>query len=1856
MNNATTGVGDLVLLDPLTEENLVENLRKRFMANEIYTYIGNVVVSVNPYQVLPIYSQAKMLDYSGRHLYEMPPHIYATADAVYRAMKERRDQVVIITGESGAGKTESTKKVIQYFASITSTNTGTAKGNIEDQVIQANPMLEAFGNAKTIRNDNSSRFGKFIRVQFSNQGKIAGADIESYLLEKSRVVRQQPGERCFHIFYQLLAGASDSLAETLLLNRDPASYTFLAKSTFFVDEVNDALEFKATRDAMTVMGFSEEESLNLFKTIAAILHFGNIKFGQSKRSEYADSILNNEEAEIVSHLLGLSVQDFTKALLRPRIKTGNEYTIQGRTLDQVVYSVEALSKATYERMFKWLVGRINKAIETKSSRTHFIGVLDIAGFEIFKFNSFEQLLINYTNERLQQFFNHHMFDIEQEEYKKEGIDWDFIDFGLDLQPCINLIEKSMGVLALLDEECLFPKATDTSFAEKLHANHHGRSENYSKPGYSKNQDVGDFQIHHYAGTVTYSVDHWIDKNKDPLNDNVVELLQRSTNAFIADIWTDRKTADRRKKGSQFVTVGQLHKEQLTNLMETLLNTDPHFVRCIIPNELKKPMTLDAKLTLHQLRCNGVIEGIRICRKGFPNRILFQEFRQRYSLLAPGELPPGFMDGRKAAQVLVKALQLDASEFRIGNTKVFFRAGVLGRLEEARDAKLATTITEIQAYCRGLLTRRRYRSLQDQLVGIQIIQRNVRSYLVLRQWPWWKLFTRVKPLLNVARAEEDLRQKEEALAAAQAKLQKEEDARKNLESEVSKLDEARRRLETDLEIERDAAAEAEERAAALKAQKDELDAQLLELEERLDEEQETNTQLSTAKRKLEVQVDELRKQVAEETVNSERLQAEKQQRENTIRDLEQELSEVTELSTRLNKEKKTAEDQVQQITQLLQVSEDKVNNLGRLKTKLESQVADTEAALEAQRKETAELDKAKRQVEATLKSTTETLNETVRQKQEVTNSLAKKTAEALELAGKLEEADQQISVLQRRIRELELKVEELEDDLQSERAARAKVEKQRDELAKKLEDLEDRLEEAGGATAAQIEVNKQREQQVTDLKNEVQTLKKQGEEALAALKKKTAQSEEELQEKLETALRAKSKLESDSSKLAEQSGSLGSRVSSLEQANAALEKQRKQLEESLQASNSKLDAVTKSEAALKNAKAKLDTENAEYAKQVSALEANVTALTRTLKTQEQAHDEAVALTEQESKAKTDAQSKLRDALGKVAQLQETIEEDEATKARLTKEAAAFKAQFEEVNRKLETEVTGRLEELDASKRKLETRLTELQAELDESKRKNQALAKTNATVTQNYEDANLQLEKFQNEAANSEKKQRKVDQQIAAIQAKYDDALAQVDQAQKDSRTVQSELLTLRGAHAEAQDQIEGLKRENRRLQEEISTLTERLGEGGKSSHDLEKAKKKLEYEKAELQQTLDDTEAELTQAEQRAESLQMQMNRIRLEHDQAIADKDEQIEEVRKSANKQVEPLRQQLEDANKINVERQKTVKKLEGDVAEANLRADAATKANAESQKLVKKLQQQLKDSSLSSEAEERIRAEQRDAISRAERKAADLSSELEELRGQLEQAIRLRKSAEAELHDAQENLESEQASRQSLYEAKRKLEAQNTQLQEQLEEIENEGSVSSEKVRRAQEAAEKAQADLAKAHEEVSKLDKERSSLDRENRDLKSKLEEADAGGRAVLKKQMQKLESRIKELETELETEQSSKTELVKSQRKNERKLKELQFAADEEHKNSEKLQDQLTKANAKLKSMRRQVEEAEEEKEQALTKSRKYQRELEELEDKHEHATTAADKLKQSMRRSVMLKSATDDDDDDSRAPSEDTTA
>lgn len=804
---------DMAELTYLNEPSVVNNLHMRWRVGKIYTYSGLFLVAVNPYKELPIYTPEDMARYRSAKKDELPPHIYAVSEQAYKSLAETgQDQSVLVTGESGAGKTETTKKVIQYLSHIThGTNC-----SMDERIWQTNPILESFGNAQTIRNSNSSRFGKFVKIQFDASAKdIIGASIQWYLLEKSRVVHRQNKERNYHVFYQLLSGSSPALKKKLFLDEAVTPHSFnLLKGTVTIDGVDDAELYRKLISAFKIMGFSDETVDHILSIVAAVLWLGQIEYKRSSADQ--GDVVDRVPIDQAAKLLGVSSDALKESILRPRVKAGKEFIRQSRTAVQAQDTTNALAKALYERLFGHIVAEINQLLSSHVPDAPCIGVLDIAGFEIFEQNSFEQLCINYTNEKLQQFFNHHMFVLEQDEYVKENVDWEYKDYGSDLQPTIELIEQNnnpMGILSILDEESVLPRGSDTGFNEKL------AKQWVQNSKFTHNKIGLGFTIDHYAQSVEYSTEGWLEKNKDPLSDAVVRVLEGSKISLVQLLFRSSPETDNKPKHSMLKTVAQRHKQQLGDLMRHLDLTQPHFVRCIIPNQQRSPQKFDNALVLDQLRYNGVLEGIRIARSGFPNRLDFKEFKHRYGPLT-GET--GVFNDIQASAIILEKLGLEPSQYKVGLSKVFFRNGVLADLERQLEEMINARTILVQALSRGFLTRRAHNREKFKQHSAKVIAECFKANNRLVQDPWWQLSQGLKSTIVTKSGGSD-RRKDLHLSKLESNLQ-------SMKDEQLKLVSSRNQLRAELI---DALKANEETIAALDRQKHDYQVQLTEHEHALE---------------------------------------------------------------------------------------------------------------------------------------------------------------------------------------------------------------------------------------------------------------------------------------------------------------------------------------------------------------------------------------------------------------------------------------------------------------------------------------------------------------------------------------------------------------------------------------------------------------------------------------------------------------------------------------------------------------------------------------------------------------------------------------------------------------------------------------------------------------------------------------------------------------------------------------------------------------------------------------------------------------------------------------------------------------
>ncbi|XP_035671165.1 unconventional myosin-Va-like [Branchiostoma floridae] len=774
------GQNDLTSLSYLHEPAVLYNLQVRFLQNNaIYTYCGIVLVAINPYEQLPLYGNEMVMAYTGQDMGQMDPHIYAVAEEAFRQMqRDEKNQSIIVSGESGAGKTVSAKYAMRYFATVggssddmeasieqrvlasnpimetnwsqfLSVGEYSAETAIERKVLASNPVMEAIGNAKTIRNDNSSRFGKYIQIGFNKNYTIIGASMRTYLLEKSRITFQAENERTYHIFYQLCAAADLPEFEDFCLS-DPMNFNYTNQGGDpVIKDLDDLEEFHNTKQAMTLLGFSDKIQQEIFRILAALLHLGNIEVDENfKDSEKCFIDPENPHLYAVAELLGVDMNQFRKWMCNRKITAVHQVIEKPLRSSEAMHGRDALAKFLYGQLFDWIVSKINNVLTPQSKENSFIGVLDIYGFEVFELNSFEQFCINYANEKLQQQFTQHVFKLEQEEYVREEITWSFIDY-YDNQPCIDLIEAKLGLLDLLDEECKLPKGSDQNWCQKLYDKHLKKAKHFDKPRMSNKA----FIIFHFADKVEYQAEGFLEKNRDLVNEEHINILRASEKfQLVADLVsakggvpgpppakkgkiTMKHLPQKHKQPSKEMrkTVGLQFKESLCLLMETLNSTTPHYVRCIKPNDEKQAFTFEPKRAMQQLRACGVLETIRISSAGYPSRWTYPEFFQRYRvLMVSTEIKRE--DMKNTCATVVSRLIKDPDKFQFGKTKIFFRAGQVAYMEKLRSDKLRACSIMIQKHIRGWLMKRRYQKLKQLALWLQ---QRTRGILARRYLKWMR---------------------------------------------------------------------------------------------------------------------------------------------------------------------------------------------------------------------------------------------------------------------------------------------------------------------------------------------------------------------------------------------------------------------------------------------------------------------------------------------------------------------------------------------------------------------------------------------------------------------------------------------------------------------------------------------------------------------------------------------------------------------------------------------------------------------------------------------------------------------------------------------------------------------------------------------------------------------------------------------------------------------------------------------------------------------------------------------------------------------------------------------------------------
>jgi len=1817
---------DMSGLTYLNDACVLWNSVVRYKNELIYTYSGLFCIAINPYKRFPIYTQRAMEIYIGKRRSECPPHIFGVAEGSYQGMQNAgKNQSILITGESGAGKTENTKKVISYFASIgASGKKKEGEPGLEDKIVQTNPVLEAWGNAKTVRNDNSSRFGKFIRIWFNQGGKLSGADMVVYLLEKSRLTFQAELERCYHSFYNLMSDQVPDLKEKCLLSDDIYDYWWVSQGKVTVPSIDDKEDMMFADEAYDILGFTKEEKYNIYKLTSVVMHMGNltkdfVPVGKEEQAEVKD----DTNARKVAELCGIDNEWMCTYFCKPKLKVGTEWVSKGQTCNGAGSSVSGIGRKVYELVFRFIVDKCNETlIDPTMKKVQYIGCLDIAGFEIFDYNGFEQICINFCNEKLQQFFNQHMFVLEQEEYVREGLEWGNVDFGMDLQKCITMFEKPMGLLAILEEESLFPKATDATFAAKLHENLLGKCENFQKANPRPDPNAH-FAVVHYAATVSYNLTGWLDKNKDPLNDTVVELMKNGSNALLVECFHDhpgqptevKKDAGgggRKKGGGK--TVSSFYKGQLDDLMKTLYATDPSFIRCVVPNTHKIPGGVESGLVMHQYQCNGVLAGIAICRKGFPNKMLYPEFKGRYNILA-AQLVAKAKNDKAAAKAVLDTIKLDPEKYRLGHTKVFFRAGILGFMEEVREDRIGCVLSWLQAQARGKASRLVFKKMQDQKLALYCLQRTIRNWHIGKTWLWWQLWLCIKPNLKCTKFAQYKAEYEEKIAIAEAHIDNALADRKKVEAVHQSLLGQKNDLVLALQSGGSAVQDIIDKTNRVEAMAADVQKSLDEVTNRIAGEKQQMEAIGQQVSKINSQKASLGEEIKALEAQLASAEQDRADKDDQIRTMKEEIEHQNDMMAKLQREKKGGQESRQRTEEDIQAMEDKCNHLARVKSKLEQSLDEAEDSLEREKKSKGDVEKLKRKIEGDLKLTQETVSDLERVKAELTQSVQRKEKEFAAIGAKIEDEGTLGSKYAKQIKELQSRLEELDEELAIERANRSKAEKSRAILKKDLEDLGSRLEEAGANTATQVELNKKREGELARLKGELEEHNIAHEGTLAALRMKHNNTMAELGEQIDNLNGSKVKSEKDKAGLERDLQEARGNLEDAVRGKAEMDKNGKLIQGSIVDAHTKLDEMARALNEADSQRKRLDVEKQDLERQIEEGENAMAQLNKNKISLTTQLEDTKRMADAESRDRSSLLSKYKNLTTELENVREKIDDEHMRKSDALKALSKAAAEIQLWRSRYETEGMGRVDELEMSRNKLQARIQEAEETVETLQSKIANSEKSKGRMQSDLEEISMEYERTHAAAIITEKRGRNFDKVIGEWKAKADDVAAEVDASQKECRNYNSELFRLRAASDEVVEQLDVVKRENKNLADEIKDLLDQLGDGGRSIHELDKQRRRLEVEKEELQAALEEAEAALEQEENKVLRAQLELGQVRQEIDRKIQEKEEEFDNTRKNHQRAMDSLAASLEAEQRAKSEALRIKKKLESDINELEIALDHANKANSEGQKAIKRYQANLRDTIQSYEDETRSRQEVMEAVGISERKANALSGEVEESRALLDSADRTKRQLDSELADARNAVNEMQVINSKAMHEKRNVESLIHTLQAEIDDMLSQAKNSEEKSKRAMVDAARLADELRAEQDHSNAETRGKRALDAQLGELETRLADAEAAAMKGGKNAMSKLEMKIRELEMELGTVQSQTTENYKAFQRSERRIKELQFQQDEDRKNQDRMSELATKLQSKIKTYKQQIEEAEEIAALNLAKFRKAQQELEETEER-----------------------------------------
>merc|ERR1719273_1796703 len=1084
---------------------------------------------------------------------------------------------------------------------------------------------------------------------------------------------------------------------------------------------------------------------------------------------------------------------------------------------------------------------------------------------------------------------------------------------MDLQKCIDMFEKPMAFLAIFEEESLFPKATDATFAEKLMTNLLGKWTQFAKPNPRPDPDAH-FAIIHYAATVSYNLTGWLEKNKDPLNDTIVELIKNGGNTLAIECFKDHPGQpaeapknEERKKGKGGKTVSSYFKGQLDDLMTTLYKTEPHFIRCVVPNTHKQPGGVEPGLVMHQYTCNGVLAGIAICRAGFPNKLAYPEFKARYNIIGAAAVAKAKND-KAAAQAVMDIVKLDKEKYRLGHTLVFFRAGIGGWMEEQRENKIGSVLAWLQSGARGKASRMQFKKLQDQKLALYSCQRAIRSYMMAKTWLWLQLWLSIKPNLKCTQFGKFKKEYEDKIAEAEANIDGAVAARAKVQAVYDGFAAQKNELQLALNSGGSAVQDMIDKAVRIENQAADVQKDLDQTNARIKNEKAQKVALEGTMAKTNATVMQLEGEVATQEGVLSKAEQDRADKDDQIRTLKDEIAHQGDMITKLGKEKRSCADGRQKTEEDIQAAEDKCNHLSKVKGKLEQALDESEDALEREKKVKGDVEKSKRKIEGDLKLTQEAVSDLERVKAELSGGVARKEKEGSALSAKIDDEATLASKYAKQAKELMARLEELDEELNIERGSRAKAEKSRTMLKKDIEDIGSRLEEAGSNTATQVELNKKREAELGRIKAELEELKIAQEGTLAALRMKHNNTMGDLGEQIDSLNGNKVKSEKDKAGLELDLRDARLDLEDAVKGKAELDKTGKLLQGSIVDSNSRLDEMARALNEAESTKKRFQVENQDLNRQIEELEAAIANMNKGKISVTTQLEDSKALADAEAKDRASLLTKFKMMSTDLENLREKLENEAMRKSDAMKALSKAQAETQLWKSRYETEGMGRIEELEMARNKLQAKIVENEELVDVLTTKVANAEKSKGRQAADLDDLSMEYERIHAAALITEKRAKNFDKVLGEWQSKAADLAAEIGASQDEGRNYSSELFRLKAAQQESVEQLDVVKRENKNLADEIKDLLDQLGEGGRSIHALDKQRRMLEQEKEELQGALEEAEATLEMEENRVLRSQLELANVRQEIDRRVAEKEEEFNNTRKNHARAMESLGASIE------------------------------------------------------------------------------------------------------------------------------------------------------------------------------------------------------------------------------------------------------------------------------------------------------------------------------------------------------------